>query len=169
VFLAAWSWFTFWLILHIIAVVIAFGPTYAFPLIGKYAEGHPEAGPTVAHLMDLIEKRITIPVAIVVPLLGTALIFSGHFDLWKNEWLIISIVLYIVLFAFGVLVQGRNSTRLVRAIASMPAGPPPPGAPPPAEILSLTRKLQMGGMFLSVLIIAILVLMVWRPGECRFC
>jgi hypothetical protein len=169
VFLATWNWFSFWLILHIMAVIVAFGPTYAFPLMGKYAERHPEAGAAVAHLTDLIEKRITIPVAVVVPFLGTALIFTGHFDLWKNEWLIIAIVLYIILFAFGVLVQGRNSSRLVQVVSSMPPGPPPPGAEPPPEIASLTRKLQLGGTFLLILILTIVILMVWRPGECRFC
>jgi uncharacterized membrane protein len=164
-----WSWFSFWLILHILAVIVAFGPTFAFPFMGAYAQRHMEAGPTVAHLTEQIERRMTIPIAIIVPLLGTALIFSGHFNLWKSKWLLISIVLYIIAFFFAVLVQAPNGNRLVQAIAKMPAGPPPAGATgPPPEIAALTKKLQAGGMFLLLMIVSIVVLMVWRPGCVRF-
>jgi hypothetical protein len=31
VLIGVWSWFSFWLILHIMAVVVAFGPTFALP------------------------------------------------------------------------------------------------------------------------------------------
>jgi hypothetical protein len=31
--------------------------------------------------------------------------------------------------------------------------------------MALGRKLQMGGMFLGILIVVILVLMVWKPGD----
>jgi hypothetical protein len=49
----------------------------------------------------------------------------------------------------------------------MPPGAPPAGAEPPAEVAALGRKLQFGGMFLGLMILAILVLMVWRPGSCQ--
>ena len=161
------TWFQFWLLLHILAVIVAFGPTFAFPLMGAYAGRHPEAGPAVANLVDAIEKRMTLPIAVIVPLLGTALIFTGHFDLWKSEWLLISIVLYMVAFFFALLVQARNSAAFVHMIAGAPR--PSEGAPPgmPPQMQALTKKLRIGGMFLSLLIVAILVLMVWRPGSCQ--
>lgn len=165
--LAVWSWFTLWLYLHILTVIVAFGPTFAFPLMSAYAGKHPEAAPTVVHLVDRIEARMTLPIAVVVPFLGLALIFSGHIDLWHSTWLLVAIPLYIVAFFFALLVQARNSARLVRAIGSMPPGPPPEGAAgPPPEIAALTKKLQLGGTFLTVMIVVILLLMVWRPGEC---
>jgi hypothetical protein len=162
------AWFQFWLLLHILAVIVAFGPTFAYPLMGAYSAKHPEAGPTVIHLMDLIEKRITLPLAAIVPLLGTALIYTGHFDLWKSEWLVIAIGLFVVAFFFAVFVQARNSATLVRMLASAPR--PPEGAapqdPPPAA-QQLVKRLQMGGMFLTTLVVVIVVLMVWRPGSCQ--
>jgi hypothetical protein len=50
----------------------------------------------------------------------------------------------------------------------MPLGPPPPGGTgPPPEIAALTKKLQMGGMFLTLMVTIIALLMVWRPGSCQ--
>jgi Predicted integral membrane protein (DUF2269) len=166
VLIGVWSWFSFWLILHIMAVVVAFGPTFALPLIAAFGQKHPQFAVASAEISDVIEKRMTIPIAVIVPFLGLALIYTAHIDLWNSTWLLIAIPLYIVLFFFGVLVQCKNSNQMVQLLRSMPPGPPPEGAAPPAELMALGRKLQFGGMFLSLLIVAILVLMVWRPGNC---
>jgi uncharacterized membrane protein len=166
--IAQWSWFSFWLILHILGVLVSLGPTFAFPILGAYAGRHPEHSAAIAHVSHEIERKLVLPVSATIPFLGLALIYTGHFDLWKSEWLIISIVLFVVAFFFAALVQGRNSTRLLEEIAKLPPGPPPPGSTgPPPQIAALTGKLQAGGMFLTVLLIAILVLMVWRPGNCQ--
>jgi len=166
-FVASFTWFDLWLILHIFAVMIAFGPTFLFGAIVALGRKKPQHMAFAAEVTDFLERRVTIPVAAVVPFLGLAMIFTGHFNLWKSEWLIISIILYTITFAFGVLVQNKNSARMVELLNSMPPGPPPAGAEPPAEVATLGRKLQMGGAFLGLMILAILVLMVWRPGSCQ--
>jgi Predicted integral membrane protein (DUF2269) len=166
-FVASFTWFNLWLILHIFAVMIAFGPTFLFGVIAALGQKQPQHAAFAAEISDFLERRVTIPVAVVVPFFGLAMIFTAHFNLWKSEWLIISIILYTITFAFGVLVQNKNSGRMVRLLNSMPPGPPPPGAEPPADVIALGRKVQMGGMFLGLMILAILVLMVWRPGSCQ--
>ena len=166
-FIASFTWFDLWLILHILAVMIAFGPSFLFGAIAAMGQKQPEHVAFAAEVTDFLEGRVTIPLAVIVPFLGLALIFTGHFNLWKSEWLIIAIILYIITFAFGVGVQNRNSAAMVRLLKSMPPGPPPPGAPAPPEVVALGKKLQFGGMFLAVMIVAILVLMVWRPGSCQ--
>jgi hypothetical protein len=163
--LGVWTWFTFWLLLHILVVIVAFGPTFAFPGIAAMARRDPAHAVAYSKVMHFIEERIVIPLAIVVPLFGTALIFAGHFDLWKSEWLVISIVLYIAAFTFAVTMQFQNSKKMVDLLAAMPPGPPPPGAAPPAEIQALGKKLQFGGMYLTISVVVIVILMVWRPGS----
>ena len=160
-----WSWFTFWLILHILAV-IAFGPTAAFGLIGAYAQRNPQWAVPSTAIMDLVERRLTVPLAVLVPLLGTALIFTAHVDLWHSEWLLLAIVLYTLLFFYAVLVQVPTTTKLLHALEAMPPGPPAESAGP-AEIARLGGRVRFGGILLSVLLVIILVLMVWRPGDCR--
>jgi hypothetical protein len=163
-----WSWFTFWLSLHILAVIVAFGPTAAFGLIGAYAQRNPQWAVPSTAIMDLIERRLTVPLAVVVPLLGTALIFTAHVDLWHSEWLLLAIVLYTLLFFYAVLVQVPTTTNLLHALEALPPGPPPAGSTgPPPEIAKLGARVRFGGILLSVLLVTILVLMVWRPGDCR--
>ena len=160
-----WSWNAFWLVLHILFVIVAFGPTFAFPPIAAMARKDPEHAIAYSKVIHFIEKRMTIPLAVGVPLLGTALIYTSHIDLKKSEWLGISIILYIFAFFFAVFVQLKNSTKMVDLLASMPPGPPPPGATPPPELAQLGKKLQLGGMYLTVSVLVILLLMVWRPGN----
>ena len=107
-----------------------------------------------------IEKRMTIPLAILVPLFGVGLIYSGHVDLWSSGWLIASIIIYIFAFFFALLVQSPNSTKMLHAMQQMPAGPPPPSGPPPPEIVALGKKLQFGGMYLTVSIVTLVILMI---------
>jgi uncharacterized membrane protein len=170
-----WSWFTFWLLLHIMTAIAAFGPNYAFPLIARFAQKDPRNALVVSEIMHAIESKITIPAAVLMPFLGLALIYTGHIDLWQSEWLVIAIVLYIVTFFFALLVQLPNTVKMIDLLKAMP--PPGPAAPggqeprptavapgPPPEVAALGRKLQMGGMLLTVLLTAIIVLMVWKPG-----
>ena len=117
-----WSWFAFFMILHILAVLVAFGPTFAFPLIGAMVGKQPQYSAILTEVIDVIERRMTIPLAIAVPFFGLGLVYTGHFDLWKSEWLIISILLYTLTFFFAVFVQTKNSAALVRSLRDMPPG-----------------------------------------------
>jgi Predicted integral membrane protein (DUF2269) len=167
-----WSWFTFWLLLHVLTAIAAFGPSFAFPFISRFAQRDPRNALVVSEILHGIEGRITIPAAVVMPFFGLALIYAAHIDLWKSEWLVISIVLYIIAFFLSAFVQLRNATKMIDLLKSMPA-PPGPGAVapvaggaqgPPPEVAALARRLSMGGTLLMVLLVAIIVLMVWRPG-----
>jgi len=162
-----WSWFTFWLSLHILAVIVAFGPTAAFGIIAAYGQRNPQWAVPSTAIMDLIEKRLTVPLAVVVPLFGTALIFTAHVDLWRSEWLLLAIVLYTLLFFYAVLVQVPTTTKLLHALEAAPQGPPAAGTELSSEVATLGNRVRMGGILLSVLLVVILVLMVWRPGDCR--
>ena len=164
-----WSWFTFWLLLHILTAIAAFGPVFALPFISSFARRDPRNALVVSEILHGIEARITIPAAVVMPFFGLALIYTAHIDLWKSEWLVIAIVLYVITFFFALLVQQRNAMRMVDLLKSMPA--PGPGGPiagaaqgPPPEVAALAKRLQMGGALLTVMLTAIIVLMVWQPG-----
>src|SRR3954451_11839837 len=159
-----WSWFTFFLIGHILSVLVAFGPVFAFPLIAAQSQKDPVHGRFGAEIIDLIERKITLRIAWVVAVFGIGLIFTAHVDFFSSPWILIAVVLYIAAYAFAGFVQAKNSARMVELLKGMPAGPPPRGPPPPAEIVALGKKLQYGGMYLTLSIVAIVVLMVWKPG-----
>jgi uncharacterized membrane protein len=167
----AWTWFTFYLVVHILAVLAAFGPSFAFPLMAALAQKRPEHRAFFVEATEFIGRRLTIPLAIVVPFAGLGLIYTAKYNLWQSEWLIISIVLYTIAFFFALLVQIPTGRKLLNEIESMPAGPPPGGAGagggPPPHIARLVQRSRMGGMFLTLMVVTILVLMVWRPGSCQ--
>ncbi len=164
------TWFRFWLLLHIFVAIAAFGPSYALGLIASFARKDPKNAHVVTEIGHAIETKIVIPAAVLMPFLGVALIWSGHFPLWKNTWLVIAIILYAIAFAFSVLVQRTNTVKMLHAIERMPA-PPAGGAmgPPPPEIAALGKQLAMGGALLTLLVTAIVVLMVWPPGCVGIC
>jgi uncharacterized membrane protein len=164
-----WSWFTFWLLLHILTAIAAFGPVFAFPFISSFAQRDPRNALVVSEILHGIEGKITIPAAVAMPFFGLALIYTAHIDLWKSEWLLIAIVLYVITFFFALLVQLRNGARMIDLLKSMP--PPGPGGAmegaaqgPPPEVAAVAKRLQMGGMLLTFMLTAIIVLMVWQPG-----
>jgi uncharacterized membrane protein len=153
------------LFLHVMGAIAVFGPTFAFPVIAGQAQKSPQNGHFAAVVSDLIERRIVIPGAIVQGITGVALILIIGADLTSPayRWLIGGIVLYLVAILFAIFVQARNAEKMVELTAG---GPPPPGAPagPPPGVAETGKKLQRGGMFLSVLIVLIVILMVTKPG-----
>src|SRR5947208_13856296 len=99
------SWFTFFLLLHVLVAITAFGPSFAFPFIQGFIRRDPRNALVVSQILHGIEGRIVIPAAVVMPFLGLALIYLAHIELWASEWLVISIALYVVAFFFSLLVQ----------------------------------------------------------------
>src|SRR6266571_823968 len=111
-----WNWFTFFLIVHILAVLVAFGPSFGYPIIGALIAKHPQHAVFGTEVIETIATRMTVPLAVVVPLSGTGLIYNVHIDLWHSEWLVISIVLYTAMFIYGVFVQTRTGAKLLHVL-----------------------------------------------------
>jgi len=163
---AAWSWVTFWLIVHVLGVLLAFGPTFAFPFFGRLLEKHPENARFFVEGTEIIEKRLILPLGVVVALAGVGLIYTLHIPLWSTPWLIVALVLYASAYGYAVFVQLPTGSKLVRLLEGMPPGPPPPGTTgPPPEVQRLADKLKFGGMYLSGSVIVIAILMMWQPGK----
>ncbi len=156
------------LVLHVLGAIAVFGPTFAFPLIAGQAAKTPQHGHFAALVTDAIERKIVIPGAIVQGITGLALIFIIGLDITSSawRWLILAIVLYVIAVVYAVAVQAPASEKMVELTAGgPPAGAPPAGAPagPPPEIAATAKRLQRGGMFLTVMIVAIVILMVTKP------
>ena len=157
------------LFLHVMGAIAVFGPTFAFPMISREVGRTPQHGHFAAVVIDSIERRVVIPGAIVQGITGVVLIVILGADLMNAayRWLVGGIVLYLIAVAYAVFVQAPAAAKMVELSAGgPPAGAPPAGVPagPPPEIAATAKKLQRGGMVLSVLIILIVILMVAKPG-----
>jgi hypothetical protein len=158
--------FQLFLFLHVFGAIAVFGPTFVFPIIASRAQKSPQHSHFAAELSETIESKIVIPGGIVQGITGLGLIVIAGIDVTTAQWryLIVAIVLYVIAIGFAIVVQGPAAARMVQLTGAM-SGPPPAGAPagPPPEIVATGKKLQQGGMLLSVLLIAIILLMVLKP------
>jgi hypothetical protein len=157
--------FQLFLFLHVLSAIVAFGPSFTFPLIGSMGGREREHGNFGLRVAELIEKRLVIPVGLTMPITGVGLIYFGGFDLFGSAWLVAAIVVYAAAMSFAIFVQTPTVGRLIELTSAplVPAGPGAMAGPPP-EMPALVRRMQRGGMFLTVALLVIIFLMVVRPG-----
>ena len=151
----------FLLTLHIMGAIVGFGATFAFPFIGAMAQK--EGAPVVwfLRLTHVIESKLVTPItATLQPGTGAGLIIISH-NQWnpfvsRNRWLLAALIIYIVAFSFALFVQTPRTSKAIRMAENNEFGP---------EFGGLMKKLAMGGQFLTVMLLTIIVLMVTKPGS----
>jgi hypothetical protein len=162
------TWFHIWLFLHVTAAIIAFGPTFVFPLIGAVSRQQPMHAGFGLLLSEAIEWRLVIPFALSMPVSGVGLAISLSIDWGQNPWLIAALVVYAAAMYTALVLQAPVVRKLVQmtahAPAPLPAGPGAEMAGPPPEMAALLKRMQLQGMLLTVFLFVIIVLMVWKPG-----
>lgn len=156
-----------WLLFaHVLGAIIAFGPTFSSPIIGRMG-GAERAHANFAMRVSRELARVQIlPLALLQGVTGVALIVVGNVDLMAHAWLQVAIVLYLIAIGFAIFIQTPRAKRIIAmttppAEGSAPAGPPPSG--PPAQLMSEITKVKRGGILLIVLVVSIVFLMVTKP------
>ena len=158
----AWL-FPWFLLLHVLGAVIAFGPTFSFSIIGAMGGKEPQHVNFATRVTHTISDRLTIPLALTMPVTGALMILVAGIDLAsaRYRWLGAAIVLYVVVLAYSVLVQRRAVERVIE----LTSAPPPAGATGPSpDLLAGIKRVQRGGMALGLGIVLIVFLMVVKPG-----
>ncbi|HET9457408.1 MAG TPA: DUF2269 family protein [Candidatus Limnocylindrales bacterium] len=157
------DWLFPWLLfLHVLGAIVAFGPSFAFPIIGAMGGGEPQHANFATRVSHSIADRLVYPIGITLPITGAAMMLVRGIDpsARANWWLGIAIVLYVIAYGYSFFYQRG----IINRIIAMTSTPPPPGAAgPPPELPPLVKRVQQGGMLLTVLLIAIILLMVVKP------
>jgi Predicted integral membrane protein (DUF2269) len=156
------QFFPFILFLHVLGAVLAFGPTFAFSIMGGLAGREPQHANFSARQVAAISRGIVYPLAIIQGITGVLLIVSGKLDVATRAWLEIAIVLYLILVTYGLTVQRNALHHLIELTSTPPPAGTPPGPPPP-EIQAAVRKVRRGGTFMGITIVVIVFLMVVKP------
>lgn len=167
-------WIQVFFFLHIGAAIVAFGPTFIFPVIGVMGGKEPMHVNFATRVSHAIASKVVVPVALTMPLSGIGLIWLVPIDVLdpKGYWLLAGIAVYVFAIGFVVLRQIPNTVKVIEMTSLMPtppaggppAGGPPAGGPPPA-LMAAVKKVQQGGIVLSLLLVAIFFLMIFRPGS----
>ena len=154
--------FPWLLFLHVLAAIVAFGPTFAFATIGGLGGREPQHANFATRVSQTIASRLVYPIGITLPITGAAMILVAGIDLSNRAylWLDIAIILYVIAYGYSFFVQRP----IVEKIVAMTSAPPPPGATgPPPELAGLVKQVQRGGMVLGILLVVIVFLMVVKP------
>jgi uncharacterized membrane protein len=158
------NWLPWVLLLHVLGAIIAFGPVFAFPLIGAMGGKEPMHSNFGLRLSIMLSDRLVLPLAIFQGVTGVLLILLAGWDLTdpRGRWLIAAIVLYVVAIGYATGVQRPTVHRLIE----LTSGPRPAGAPPgpPPGAAALIASVQRGGLLTVVLVVLIVGLMVVKPG-----
>ena len=154
------------LFLHVFGAILAFGPTYAFMILGPMTGAEPMHANFALRFQKAVSSRLIAPFALLQGITGLLLVWRIGFELLQRGWLIVAIVLYLILLAigFGVLIP---SLRKLVAASAAPPPPPPPGAEapagPPPHIVVTIRRARTAGMVNGVIVVVIVFLMVAKP------
>jgi uncharacterized membrane protein len=151
--------FQLFLFLHVMGAIIAFGPTFSFPIIGAMGGKEPQHANFATRVTETIVEQRVLPLAIFQGITGVALILVTGINV-ASPWLLIGIVLYLIVLGYNIFI----GTPTVKRVIELTSAPPPPGASgPPPELLAAIRKVQRGGMFSGLMVVVIVILMVAKP------
>lgn len=156
-----------WLLFaHVLGAIIAFGPTFSSPIIGRLGAQNPAHGNFAMRVSRELARVQILPLALLQGVTGLGLILTTKIDVTRATWLLIAIVLYLIAIGFAIFVQTPRAKRIIE-MTTPPAGAPAPSGPPtggpPPALLSEITKVKRGGMLLIGLVTAIVFLMVVKP------
>jgi len=99
--------FTLILFLHILGAIVAFGPTFAFSIIGSMGGKEPMHANFATRVSQVIGHRLVLPLAVVQGVTGVLLFLTipGGIDLTKVFWLDVAVVLYLIALGYVYFVQ----------------------------------------------------------------
>lgn len=156
--------FPWFLFAHVLGAIIAFGPTFSSPIIGRMGAAERQHANFAMRVSRQLARVQILPLAIVQGFTGLGLIITGNVDVMQSNWLLVAIVLYLVAIGFAIFVQTPRAKRIIAMTTpptDAPAGPPAGG--PPAGLMDEIVKVKRGGLLLIVLITSIVFLMVMKP------
>ncbi len=149
------------LFLHVLGAIVAFGPTFAFAIIGAMGGAEPQHANFATRISARISDRLVLPLAIFQGITGVLLILISQRDLLAEPWLLLGIVLYAIGLGYSLFVQRRDVARIIE----LTSAPPPPGATgPPPGLPEVVARVQRAGMILGINLVVIVFLMVVKPS-----
>lgn len=153
------DYLTLLLLLHIGSAIVGFGATFSFAVLGPLAKN--TGGPQALGMMKgivAIEKRLTKPAIVIQPLTGVLLIFKEGWDsdFFGHYWLWIAILIFAVAVYLSQARQVPTTKKMIELAEAGKADSP--------EFAALGKVAGTLGPILSLMLLAIIYLMVVKPG-----
>jgi len=147
------------LFIHVLAVVLAFGPTYGFAFfIGTAEEDDPRSVPTVLRGILKIDRYLVTPGLIVILLAGIYMLIDGHISA-SELFVTVGFIAIAVLFGMAHGFFRPNTQRALElAERDLEAG----DALSP-EYEAVSKKLETGGKIGGAVVAITIFFMVVQP------
>ncbi len=151
------------LVLHILAVVFAFGATFAYPvLLGAITKADPRALPALYRAMHAISQRVIMPGLAAVVIFGIYLASDQHY--WHAFFVQWGLAVAIVIGAVEGAYLSPRERRLIevadRDVAGASDGDPVTFS---TEHDSLVRRIGGIGALMDLLVVVTIIFMVIKP------
>src|SRR3954452_12818279 len=141
---------------HVMAIVMAFGVTFAYPIMGQYmGKNAPQALPAFHQLQERIGKLLITPFAALSFITGIYL--AADSDVFDQIWVQIPMGIMIVLLGLGGAFFGPQAGKLAGLAEEKPGSP---------ECMAGVQRVAMVGALADVLILVAIFFMVAKPGCC---
>ncbi len=150
--------YKFALFLHILAVVLAFGPTFGYAFFFSVTPQHPRATPAILAGIQKTDRFLVNPGMIVLLLAGIYLLADGP---WETSDAFISVGFLAIIALFG-LQHGffRPKTAEAKALAERDLQA---GDEFSAEFVSLSERISKVGTLAGLIVIVTVFFMAYKP------
>jgi uncharacterized membrane protein len=159
------DFYTFVLFLHIASAVVAFGATFAYPVIEMTLQRVDlRALPGWHEAQNQVGHKLITPGAILILITGIYMVSTDRWNDIGSFWFGAAGLIVVVLLGLGHGFFAPNARkRRDQARADLDAGAAESGRMSDAYV-TLSRKVMPVGMLSSALVLVALLLMVWKPG-----
>jgi uncharacterized membrane protein len=140
---------------HILLAITAVGFNASYAIWTQRASRSPEHLGFALRGVKFMDDRVANPAYGLLLLSGLTMVFVGRIPL-TTFWISGALVLWVVAVAIGLFLYTPTLRRQIQALES--------SGPESAEYRALDRRGTVVGIGVSVVVLAILVMMVFKPG-----
>ena len=156
------------LALHILAVVFAFGATFAYPvLIGAITKADTRALPALYRALHAISQRVIMPGLALIVVFGIYL--ASHLHLWSSFFVQWGLGVSVVIGAVEGMYLGPREKRLIEVadqdLAAAGDGGRVGSYTPSAEHDALVKRIGAVGALMDLLVVITIYFMVTHTGS----
>jgi len=149
------DWYPWLKTLHIFFAIVAVGLNISYAVWQARATREPEHTGYALRGIKFLDDRIANPAYGGLLIVGILLVVFGPWA-FTQFWVYTAIGLYLLMGAVAFLVYSPTLTKLIASYESGGVGT--------AEFHALSGRSRMVGILLAVIVVAIIVLMVVKPG-----
>jgi uncharacterized membrane protein len=146
------------LFIHILAVVLAFGPTFGYGFMFSVLAKNPSSTPAVIEGVQKVDRYLVIPGSIVVLLAGIYLLVDGPWD-GSEGWITMGFVAIIALIGLQHAFF-RPQTQKAKELAERDLGA---GGSLSDEFMAISNRLGMVGSIAGLIVVITIFFMVVKP------